>query len=133
MNSPRDHIAALRWRAANGRVHASNAWYRAVGRRIQGARGQLANTRAARAHQRGRRDLPRRTADTLRSSLPVVRNRIDPATGHPNRDSRHLGRTTDASLARMKATRERDPQWWPPAAWERTQQAHSLPRQGRAR
>lgn len=107
MSSLRDHLHDLRWRAANGRTHASNAWYRAVGRHIWGARGRLHNARVVRAQQRGRRDLPRRAADSLRSSLPVYRNRINPATGRPNHDSRRTGRLLDADLAWRKPTNAR--------------------------
>jgi hypothetical protein len=102
MSKTRKPAGALRWNLAKGRVRVSNAWHRAAGNRIQGARGRLANARAARARQRGRRDLPRRAADNLRSSLPIVRDRIDPSTGRPNRDSRQMGRTLDESLARRK-------------------------------
>ena len=112
LSKARDHISdvPVHARIAANRIHvrASNAWHRAAGHRIQGARGRLANARAVRAQQRGRRDLPRRAADNLRSSLPIVRDRIDTSTGRPNRDSRQIGRTIDESLARMAPQRRRD-------------------------
>jgi hypothetical protein len=112
LGKARDHISdvPVHARIAANRIHvrASNAWHRAAGHRIQGARGRLANARAVRARQRGRRDLPRRAADNIRSSVPAYRNRVDPSTGRPNRDSRQIGRTIDESLARMAPQRRRD-------------------------
>jgi hypothetical protein len=102
MSTIRDHLHDLRVHIASGRVHVSNAWYRAAGHRIQGVRGRLHNARVVRAQQRGRRDLPRRAADSLRSSLLVYRDRINPSTGRPNRDSRQIGRGLDESLTRRK-------------------------------
>jgi hypothetical protein len=122
MSKVRDYVsdAPVYARIGANRIHvrASNAWHRAAGHRIQeargrlsnarAARGRLSNARAARARQRGRRDLPRRAADNIRSSAPVYRNRVDPSTGRPNRDSRQIGRTIDESLARMAPQRRRD-------------------------
>ena len=101
----RDHLHDLRWRAANGKVRVQNAWYRAAGRRIDSTRTGLSNARNQRAMERGKRDLPARAADSLRSSLPVVRDRIDTRTGRPNRDARDMGRLSDKSLARMAPAR----------------------------
>lgn len=106
MSKARDYLSDLRrYHLPNARTKASNAWHRAAGRHIRTARGWISNARAERAQRRGRRDLPRRAADSLRSSLPVFRNRIDPATGRPNRDSRGLGRATDRELARWAPQR----------------------------
>ena len=106
MSRLRDYLSDLRrYYLPETATRARDAWHRAAGRRIEGARGRIANARAARARQRGRRDLPRRAADNLRSSLPVYRSRINPGTGRPNRDSRALGRTCDAALARMAPRR----------------------------
>lgn len=105
--SVRDHLSDLRAWLGNGRVSVSNAWYRVAGHRIQGVRGRLHNARVVRAQQRGRRDLPRRAADSLRSSLPGYRNRINPSTGRPNRDSRQTGRLLDADLAWRRPTNAR--------------------------
>ena len=106
--SARDHLDDLRWRAANGRVHASNAWYRAAGRRISGARTGISNWRNQRTIDRGRRPRTTQAADTIRSSVPVYRDRIDTGTGRPHRDDRDLGRTSDQSLARMAPVRRAD-------------------------
>lgn len=107
--SVRDHVSDIpvRTRLAANRAHvaASNGWHRAAGKHIQGARAKLSNARNRRAIERGRRDLPRRTADSLRSSPPVVRNQIDPRTGHKNRDAKRMGRLSDQSLARMAPAR----------------------------
>ena len=94
-------LSSLRWRAARGRTHVANAWYRAAGRRIHGARQGISNARNQRTLERGRRPRTTQAADVLRSSVPFYRNRISPATGRPNRMARELGRTTDASLAKM--------------------------------
>ena len=97
----------VRARLAANRVRtgASNAWYRAAGRRISGTRQGISNARSSRAIERGRRDLPARASAGLRSSLPVVRNRIDRSTGRQNRDARVMGRLSDQSLARMAPAR----------------------------
>jgi hypothetical protein len=105
VSTPRDHLTALRWRAANGRTRVSNAWYRLAGRRVSGARTRVSNWRNRRTLERGRRDLPARAADGLRSSLPVYRNRTDRRTGRPNRDAREIGKRNGESLARMRAGR----------------------------
>ena len=62
------------------------------------------NWRGQKARERGRRDLPARAGDQVRSRTPVVRNRINPGTGRPHRDDRHMGRLSDQSLARFKRT-----------------------------
>ena len=105
MSTARDRLHDLRWHAANGRTRASNAWYRAAGRRIQGARTGVSNWRNQRTLERGRRPRTTQGADAVRSSVPVYRNRINPATGRTHRDDRSLGRTTDRSLARMAPAR----------------------------
>jgi hypothetical protein len=66
----RDHLSDLRWHAANGRVHVSNAWYRIAGRRISGTRQQYRNWLSTRARVRGKRPLP---------------DRVNPATGRRRR------------------------------------------------
>ena len=85
--------------AANrARVHASNAWHRAAGRHIQGGRARLSSWRNRRAIARGRRDVVARAGAQVRTRTPVLRNRIDPSTGRPNRDARRLGRQRDVML-----------------------------------
>jgi hypothetical protein len=108
MSKPRDHLHDLRWRLANGRTRVSNAWYRAAGRRISGARQGISNWRNQRTLDRGRRPRTTQAADAARSSAPVYRNRINTGTGRPHRDDRQLGRTTDQSLARMAPRRRSD-------------------------
>lgn len=94
--------SATRWRLGNGRTRASNAWHHAVGKRVQGARQQFRNSRNQRARNRGRRDLPARTGDQIRSRTPVVRDRINRGTGRPHRDDRNSGRLSDQALARQR-------------------------------
>ena len=67
--------------ASRVRVGASNAWYRAAGRRISGTRQGISNARNQRTLERGRRPRTTQLADAARSSVPVYRNRINPATG----------------------------------------------------
>jgi hypothetical protein len=102
--SARDHLSdvPVRARLAANRVHvaASNAWYRAAGRRIHGARQGISNARNQRTLERGQRPRTTQAADVIRSSVPFYRNRISSATGRPNRMARELGRTADAGLAR---------------------------------
>ena len=102
--------SAFRWRLANGRVRVSNAWYRTAGNRIHGGRQGYRNWLNRRAVLRGRSPLPERLTRPVRSSLPVYRDRINPATGRPHRDDRALGRTSDASLSRLAPQRQRDAQ-----------------------
>ena len=66
---------------------------------------RISNWRNRRAIARGKRDLPAKAADQVRSRTPVLRDRIDPSTGRPNRDARDMGRLSDKSLARMAPAR----------------------------
>lgn len=112
MASIRDHVSDIpvrtRLAANRARVGASNAWYRAAGRRISGTRTGLSNWRNQRTLDRGRRPRTTQAADAVRSSAPVYRNRVNPATGRPHRDDRSMGRTSDQSLARMAPQRRAD-------------------------
>jgi hypothetical protein len=87
------------------RTRASNAWHRAVGRHVQGGRTRLSNWRNRKALERGRRDIPARVADQVRSRTPVVRDRVNRATGRPHRDDARMGRLSDQSLARQARVR----------------------------
>ena len=94
-------LSALRWRLANGRTHVSNAWYRAVGRRISGGRQRYRNWLNRRARVRGRAPLPDRLTRWAGSRTPGYRNRINPATGRPRWTDR-----SDGALAKWRADRE---------------------------
>ena len=102
MPSPRDYLSDLRWRAANGRVHVSNAWYHVAGRRIHGARTQYRNWLGDRARARGKAPLPDRVTRAAGSRIPVYRDRTNPATGRPRWTDR-----SDGALTRWRADRER--------------------------
>ncbi len=102
MSRAGDYLSDARWYLAKGRVRVSNAWYRAVGERVQAARTGFRNRRNARTIRRGKRDLPAKAGDQIRSRTPVVRDRINRGTGRPHRDDRMLGRVSDQSLARTK-------------------------------
>ena len=102
MSTIRDYLSDApvyaRLAANRVRVHASNAWHRAIGRHIQTQRARFRNFRTTRDIRRGRRDIATRAGDQVRSRTPVLRNRIDPSTGRQNRDARRIGRQRDVSL-----------------------------------
>jgi hypothetical protein len=91
--------SATGWRLANGRVRASNAWYRTVGRRMSGSRIRFSNWRHRRAMVRGRVARADRWVLQARSHVPVYRDRINRATGRPHRDDGRMARMHDESLA----------------------------------
>lgn len=93
---------ATRWRLDGARIRAGNAWYRAAGRRIHGARQGYRNWLSGRARARGKAPLPDRITRGIGSRLPVYRDRINPATGRPRWTDR-----SDGALARWRADRER--------------------------
>jgi hypothetical protein len=100
-----DRLHDLRGKAGDARAAASNAWYRAAGRRISSTRTGISNARNQRTHERGRRPRTTQAADAIRSSVPFYRNRINRGTGRPHRDDRDLGRTADRGLAQMASQR----------------------------
>jgi hypothetical protein len=59
---------------------------------------RISNWRNRKAITRGRRDAVARAGDQVRSRTPVLRNRIDPSTGRPNRDARRIGWQRDVTL-----------------------------------
>jgi hypothetical protein len=105
--SIRDHISDLRWRAANGRTKVSNAWWRAAGRRIDGARQQASNEKNRKTIARGK--APRRdwVADEVKSRTPIYRKRINPATGRPHTDDRMMHGVRNEGLGKMKRSDDR--------------------------
>ena len=124
MSKFRDHVSdvPVRTRIAANRVHvaASNAWHRAAGNRIHGARIGISNRRNRRAIERGR--APRLTGvnAVVSSRLPVYRNRVNPAHGNRHREDARLHRTGNEGLARMKG---RDPRTDPMAEALRSREA----------
>ena len=89
MSRPRDYLSDVRrYYLPEARTRASNAWYRAAGRRIQGARQGYRNWLNGRAWTRGKAPLPDRVSRAAGSRTPVYRNRVNPATGRPRRDDR---------------------------------------------
>lgn len=71
---------------------------------------RLSNWRNRRALGRGKRDLPARAGDQVRSRTPVLRSRINPATGRQHSHDRESGRLSDQSLGRWAEQRQRDAQ-----------------------
>lgn len=74
-------------------------------RGVAGTRQRYRNWLNRRAWERGKVPLPDRTTRRF-SSLPVYRNRVNPATGRPRRDDRQLGRTQDQAMARAREARD---------------------------
>lgn len=111
MSSFRDHVsdvpARTRIAANRVRVGASNAWYRAAGRRLHGARASVSNWRNRRTIERGRAPRSSAVNAAVSSRVPVYRNRVNPAHGNRHREDARLHRTGNESLARM---RQRDVQ-----------------------
>ena len=102
MPSPRDYLSDLRgYYLPVARVRVRDAWYRAAGRHIQGTRARFSNWRNLRDIQRGRRDAPARLGDQVRSRTPVVRGRVNRATGRAHRDDIRMGQASDRTLARL--------------------------------
>jgi hypothetical protein len=105
MSKIRDHLSDLRWRAANGRVKASNAWWRTAGRRIDGARQQASNEKNRRTIARGKAPRRDRVAAEVKSRTPVYRDRVNPAHGNKHREDARLQRTGNEGLARQRPGR----------------------------
>jgi hypothetical protein len=66
------------------------------------ANTRFRNWRNARDRARGRRDIAARAGDQVRSRTPVLRDRVNPATGRKHRDDARLGRGMDESPARFR-------------------------------
>ena len=62
----------------------------------------LGNWRRRRFAETGRGFVAERATRRLRSSAPVYRNRINPATGRPRRDDAEVYRRRDEAFARMR-------------------------------
>ena len=103
--SIRDRLSDLPFHAANGRVKVSNAWYRTVGRRVQGARAGRSNRRNQKARERGHATRRAGAAAWARSKTPIYRDRINPSHGNKHREDARLQRMGNESLARMKQSR----------------------------
>ena len=101
MNRIRDYVHDSGWYLHKATVPVRNAAYRAT-RPVRSARGQYRNYRNQRFLQTGKGFWVERHTRRLRSSLPVYRDRINPATGRPRRDDTELYRRMDASAARMR-------------------------------
>ena len=109
MSKISDHVsdipAKTRIAASRVRTGASNAWHRAAGNRIHGARIGLSNARNRRTIERGRAPRISGVRAAVSSRLPVYRNRINRAHGNPHQEDARLHRTGNEALARMKADR----------------------------
>jgi hypothetical protein len=77
----------------------------------------VGNWRRRRFLQTGKGFVAERATRRLRSSLPIYRNRINPATGRPRRDDVMIYVKRDEGLGRL---REQRPAGRDPEAWERS-------------
>jgi hypothetical protein len=82
-------------------VRLSDARYYAT-RPLRTVTGSVRNWRNRRFVQTGKGFALERATRQVRSSLPVLRDRINPATGRPRRDDVELYRRRDAAFARMR-------------------------------
>jgi hypothetical protein len=82
-------------------VRLSDARYHAT-RPLRTVTGSVRNWRNRRFVQTGKGFALERATRQVRSSLPVLRDRINPATGRPRRDDVELYRRRDAAFARMR-------------------------------
>jgi hypothetical protein len=101
MNRIRDYLQDARWYARRAAVPVQNAAYRAT-EPLRSLRWNAGEYRRRWAREHGRRDPLRRAADHARSRLPLVRDRVNPATGRKHRDDAELGRRLDRSLKIMR-------------------------------
>ena len=106
MPSLRDYASDVRrYYLPKAATRARDAWHQAVGKRVQGARQQNRNWMNGRARQRGKAPLPDRVSRAVGSRTPVVRNRINPATGRPRRTDRSPQRTRQPRANRAARSR----------------------------
>jgi hypothetical protein len=82
----------------------SDARYRAT-RPLRTVTGRVGNYRRRRFAETGKGYAMERATRGVRSSLPVYRDRINPATGRPRRDDAEIFRRRDAALATMRERR----------------------------
>jgi hypothetical protein len=82
----------------------SDARYRAA-RPLRTLAGRVGNWRRRRFLETGKGYAVERATRGARSSLPVWRDRINPATGRPRRDDAEIFRRRDAALATMRERR----------------------------
>ena len=123
-------MSKVRERAANARYIARHP-VKMV--RYSATSTRWHNWRNGAAIERGRAPRLNGAIAAVTSRTPVVRDRINPATGRCRRDDAMMHRSGSDGLARTKAARERDPQWWPPAAWERARDSAPQSRPARTR
>jgi hypothetical protein len=83
------------------RTRLSDAHFRAT-RPLRTLKGTVGNWRRRRFVETGKGYAVERAMRPVRSSLPVYRDRINPATGRPRRDDAELYRRRDAALGRMR-------------------------------
>ena len=65
------------------------------------------NERNRRTIERGKAPRQERVAAEVKSRTPIIRNRVNPATGRPHRDDVRLHKGRDENLAHWKQARNR--------------------------
>jgi hypothetical protein len=120
-------------------VRLSDARFRAT-RPLRAVTGSVRNWRNRRFVQTGKGFVLERATRPLRSSLPVYRDRINPATGRPRRDDAEIYRRRDAAFVRLRerglagSRPVRAQDYAPRNRWERGPDAYrSVPARGRTR
>jgi hypothetical protein len=107
------------WYLHKATVPVRNAAYRATDP-MRSARGNLRNYRNRRFLETGKGFWVERHTRGLRSSLPVYKNRINPATGRPRADDAEIYGRRDKRLAHARQGGTFDPS----RAWERSPDAY---------
>jgi hypothetical protein len=119
----RDCLHDTPWYARKVAVPVRNAAYRAT-RPLRTVQGRVGNWRRERFLRTGKGYASERATRGVRSSLPVYRDRINPATSRPRSDDAEIYRRRDLRLERARQGGTFDPA----RAWERSDDAcRSIP------
>jgi hypothetical protein len=102
-------VREVPWHLRKIAVRLSNARYRAT-RPLRTVTGRLGNWRRRRFAETGKGYRAERATRRLRSSVPVYRDRVNPATGRPRRDDARIYAARDRDHARLREGR---------ASWEK--------------
>lgn len=97
----RDYLSDAPWYWHKATLPVRNGLYRA-GRPYRTVTGNVGNYRRRRFAETGKGFRAERATRGLRSSLPVYRKRINPATGRPRADDREVYGRRDAAMKRMR-------------------------------
>jgi hypothetical protein len=101
---PRAFAEESGWRFRKAAVRLSDARYRAA-RPLRTVTGRARNWRRRRFLETGKGYALERATRRVRSSLPVYRDRVNPATGRQRRDDAEIYRRRDSAFATMRERR----------------------------